>query len=116
MIVIFGLQLVDRSFGPTLPLYVEQMGMSHASVAIASGVLFSIMACTGALGHHFCGRLLRRFPMRVVIAGAAIIAALGSGLLGLSGNMWIMSAASTLFGFGIGAAMTAAYSAAGSVI
>jgi MFS transporter, DHA1 family, multidrug resistance protein len=116
MIVIFGLQFVDRSFGPILPLYVEQMGVSHERVAIASGALFSIMACTGALGHHFCGRLLKRFPMRAVIAGGATAAALGAGLLGLTGNMWIMSAASTIFGVGIGAAMTASYSAAGSVI
>ena len=116
MVVIFGLQFVDRSFGPVLPLFVEQSGRSHAEVAIVSGVLFSIMACTGALGHHFCGRLLKRFPMRVVIAGGAAVAAAGSALVGATGNLWAMSAASTLLGLGIGAAMTASYSAAGSVI
>jgi MFS family permease len=116
MVVIFGLQFVDRSFGPVLPLYVEQSGRSHAQVAIVSGVLFSIMACTGALGHHFCGRLLERFPMRVVIAGGAAMAAAGSALVGVTGTLWVMSAASTLLGLGIGAAMTASYSAAGSVI
>ena len=56
--MIFGLQFVDRSFGPVLPLYVEQVGVSHARVPLISGVLFSIMAFTGALGHHFCGKLL----------------------------------------------------------
>ncbi len=90
--------------------------MSHERVAVLSGVLFSIMACAGALGHHFCGRLLRRFPSRAVIAGGAAAAALGAGSVGLTGNMWIMSAAATIFGVGIGAAMTASYSAAGSVI
>jgi MFS family permease len=99
-----------------LPLYVEQAGRSHAQVAMVSGVLFSIMACTGALGHHFCGRLVKRFPMRVVIAGGAAVAAAGSAMVGVSGNVWVMSAASTLLGLGIGAAMTASYSAAGSVI
>jgi MFS family permease len=116
MIVIFGLQFVDRSFGPVLPLYVEQAGRSHAQVAMVSGVLFSIMACTGALGHHFCGRLVKRFPMRVVIAGGAAVAAAGSAMVGVSGNLVVMSVASTLLGLGIGAAMTASYSAAGSVI
>jgi MFS family permease len=116
MVVIFGLQFVDRSFGPVLPLYVEQAGRSHAQVAMVSGVLFSIMACTGALGHHFCGRLVKRFPMRVVIAGGAAVAAAGSAMFGVSGNVFVMSAASTLLGLGIGAAMTASYSAAGSVI
>jgi MFS family permease len=114
--VIFGLQFVDRSFGPVLPLWVEQMGVAHARVPIVSGVLFSIMALTGALGHHFCGKLLRRYTSRVVIGGGAAVAALGSGLFGVSGDFWIMSAASVLLGLGIGAAMTASFSAAGAVI
>ena len=114
--VIFGLQFVDRSFGPVLPLYVEQVGVPHDRVPIVAGILFSIMACTGALGHHFCGKLLKRFTSRVVIAGGAAVAALASGLFGLSGNLWVMAAASVLLGIGIGAAMTASYSAAGSVI
>jgi DHA1 family multidrug resistance protein-like MFS transporter len=114
--VIFGLQFVDRSFGPVLPLYVEQVGVSHARVPIVAGTLFSIMALTGALGHHFCGKLLRRYASRFVIAGGAAVAAVGAGLFGLSGQFWIMSAASVLLGLGIGAAMTASYSAAGAVI
>ena len=114
--VIFGLQFVDRSFGPVLPLYVEQIGVTSANVPIVSGALFSIMAFTGALGHHFCGKLLRRYSSRVVIAGGAAVAAAGAGLFGVSGGIWIMSAASVLLGLGIGAAMTASYSAAGAVI
>ncbi|MBI3401942.1 MAG: MFS transporter [Acidobacteria bacterium] len=115
MAVIFGLQFVDRSFGPVLPLYVEQIGVAHANVAVLSGVLFSIMAATGALGHHFCGKLLRRYPARLVIAGGGAAAAIGSGLLGV-GSFWVLTVASVILGLGIGAAMTAAYSAAGSVI
>jgi MFS family permease len=114
--VIFGLQFVDRSLGPVLPLWVEQEGVAHERVALVSGVLFSIMALTGALGHHFCGKLLRHYSSRIVIAGGAACSAAGSGLLGLSGSIWIMCAAAVLFGIGIGAAMTAAYSAAGAVI
>ena len=116
MAVIFALQFVDRSYGPVLPLYVEQVGVAHSRVAIVAGILFSIMAGTGAVGHHICGRLLRRFPSRVVIAGASATAAAGCALIGVTGNFWIMSVASAIVGVGIGAAMTAAYSAAGSVI
>ena len=116
MSVIFGLQFVDRSFGPVLPLYIAQAGVTTANVAIVSGVLFSIMAFTGALGHHFCGKLLRRYASRIVIAGGAAVAAAGAGLFGLTGNVWVMAAASVLLGLGIGAAMTASYSAAGAVI
>src|SRR5206468_10553727 len=116
LVVIFSLQFVDRSLGPVLPLYVAQVGVTGSRVAIVSGVLFSIMAATGALGHHICGRLLRRFSTRTVIAAGAAAAAIGGGLVGATGNVWLMSAASALFGIGIGAAMTASYSAAGRVI
>lgn len=116
MAVIFGLQFVDRSFGPILPLYVEQVGVPHARVPVVAGVLFSIMACAGALGHHVCGRLLQRFPTRIVIAGGAVVASVGSGLVGASGRVWLMCVASTMLGLGIGAAMTASYAVAGSVI
>ena len=116
MAVIFGLQFVDRSFGPVLPLYVEQTGTSRANVPLVSGLLFSVMACTGALGHHFCGRLMRRYATRLIIAGGSAVAAASCGLIGVSGNLALMTAASATFGLGIGAAMTASYSAAGAVI
>jgi MFS family permease len=114
--VIFGLQFVDRSFGPVLPLYVEQVGIAHGRVPLVSGALFSIMAFTGALGHHFCGKLLKRYATRFVIAGGAAAAAAGAGLFALSGSVWLMAFASAVFGLGVGAAMTASYSAAGAVI
>jgi DHA1 family multidrug resistance protein-like MFS transporter len=116
MAVIFAFQFVDRSYGPVLPLYIEHIGVAHDRVALVAGVLFSIMACTGALGHHFCGRLLRHYPMRAVIAAGAAAAAVGSAGLGFTANLWVMSAASIVLGVGIGAAMTAAYTAAGLVI
>jgi DHA1 family multidrug resistance protein-like MFS transporter len=116
MAVIFAFQFVDRSYGPILPLYIEGIGVSHTRVPLIAGTLFSIMACTGALGHHFCGKLLKRHPIRHVIAGGAAAAAVGSAALGATANLWIMSTASVVLGVGIGAAMTAAYTAAGSVI
>ena len=113
---IFGIQFVDRSFGPILPLYIEQLGLRPHNVPIVAGALFSITACAGALGHHFCGRLLRRVSPRAVIAVGSAVAALGSGLFAVTGNLWLIAAAATVFGVGIGASMTAAYTAAGSVM
>src|SRR5436305_1895885 len=85
MAVIFAFQFVDRSYGPVLPLYLERVGVGSGHLALVAGVLFSIMACTGALGHHFCGKLLRRYSLRAVIAAGAATAALGSGLFGATG-------------------------------
>ncbi|PYR54715.1 MAG: hypothetical protein DMF91_26120, partial [Acidobacteria bacterium] len=112
----FGIQFVDRSFGPILPLYIEHVGVTSSRVPLVAGALFSIMAGTGALGHHFCGRLLTRLSTRAVVAGGAAVAALGCALLGATGNLAAMMAASAVIGIGIGAAMTAAYTAAGAVI
>ncbi len=114
--VIFAIVFVDRSFGPVLPLYVAQVGVAAGRVPLVAGVLFSIMACTGALGHHFCGRLLKRLSARTIVAGGAGVAALGCALIGATGQLGLMAAASMLIGIGIGAAMTAAYTAAGFVI
>ena len=114
--VIFGIQFVDRSIGPILPLYLEQLGIARPPVAVASGILFSVTALTASVGHHFCGTLLTRLSARVVISAAAGLAGVGAALLGVGGGFWVMMAAMALFGYAIGTASTAAYTAAGSVI
>ena len=73
-------------------------------------------ALAASVGHHFCGRLLTRFSARVVISGATAGAGVGAALLGLGGSFWLLMAAMALFGYAIGTASTAAYTAAGSVI
>ena len=116
MAVIFAFQFVDRSYGPILPLFVEHVGIAHEHVALVSGILFSVLACSGALGHHLCGKLLRRYSVASIIAAGAALAGAGSALLGATGSVVAMSLASIVLGGGIGAAMTAAYTAAGHVI
>src|SRR4029079_16753371 len=68
--VSFGFQFVDRSFGPVLPLFVGELGTPPARVAFISGVLFSIAAGAGAIGHHYCARLLQRRTAAQLIAAA----------------------------------------------
>jgi DHA1 family multidrug resistance protein-like MFS transporter len=114
--VIFGIQFVDRSVGPILPLYLEQLGITRPPVPVAAGLLFSVTALAASLGHHFCGRLLKQFSARVVISLAAAGAGAGAALLGVGGGFGLMTAAIALFGYAIGTASTAAYTAAGSVI
>jgi MFS transporter, DHA1 family, multidrug resistance protein len=115
-LVIFAVQFVDRSFGPILPLYLEQLGVRHDRVPLAAGVVFSIAAFTGAAGHHLCGRLLARHSERTVMSTGAAAAAAGSVVMAIASNVWLMSAATAMFGVGIGVAMTSAYSAAARVI
>ena len=114
--VIFGLQFVDRSFGPVLPLYVEQVGVAHARVPLVAGMLFSIMACSRRARPSFLRQAAATVsdPPGHRRRGGRRRQRLGPGC-GESAS-GCMCVAAVLLGLGIGAAMTASYSAAGSVI
>jgi DHA1 family multidrug resistance protein-like MFS transporter len=116
MAVVFGLQFVDRSFGPVLPLFVAQVGTPVDRVPIVAGVLFSIAAGTGAIGHHICGRLLRRTTARRVIAVSAAVGSVGAFVYVLATGPWLLVFGTPVFGIAIGVATTAAYTAASSVM
>jgi MFS family permease len=116
MLVIFGLQLVDRSFGPVLPLYVGQLGYAREQVPVIAGVLFSTLAFSAALGNQLSARLLRRVSARALIAAAAVCAAAGLALFATARPVWALGVAMAIVGICIGTATTAAYTAAGSVI
>ncbi|MBI4888243.1 MAG: MFS transporter [Acidobacteria bacterium] len=114
--VIFGLQLVDRSFGPVLPLYLGQVGYSAADVPMVAGVLFSVLALTAAFGHHLSGRLLGKHTPRLVIVWAVLIGAVALGLFTLTRGIWLMGASMAVVGLCIGTSITTAFAAGGAVI
>ena len=114
--VVFGFTFVDRSLGPVLPLYIAELGVDLASVPLQSGILFSLSAGLGAVGNHACRVLLARAPAKAVIAGAAVAASLGTVLYVFAGGVGLLLIGTPLLGFSIGAASTAAYTAAGAVI
>jgi MFS transporter, DHA1 family, multidrug resistance protein len=116
MLVIFGLQLVDRSFGPVLLLYLNQIGYSSEQAALTVGVLFSVLAFSGAFGNQLAAVVLKRASARVVIAGGALFAAFALALFSLGEAPWLLIATIAVFGAAVGTAMTTAYTAAGSVI
>jgi MFS family permease len=115
-LVIFCFQFVDRSFGPVLPLYVGQLGTDAGRIPLISGLLFSIAAGTGALGHHYCAWMLKRRT-----AATLIIAAGGAGAISLVGYVaandvrWLFLA-TPFFGIALGLGTTAAYTTAAAVI
>jgi MFS family permease len=115
MFVIFGVQLVDRSFGPILPLHLDRIGYGANAIPIVAGVLFSVLAVAAALGHQLAASLLMRMSARAVIATAALSGAGALALFASGAALWLLASTMIVFGLAIGAAMTAAYSAAGSV-
>lgn len=114
--LILAVQTVERSFGPVLPLYARQLGSAGGRVELASGLLFSSAAITGALGHQLAATLLRRVPARLVLAVSLPVSAIALAGFSAGGPLWALMAAFGLFGLGAGTAMTAAFTAAGGVI
>jgi MFS family permease len=116
LVVIFGIQYVDRSLGPILPLYVAELGVPAGRAAVLAGILFSVVACSAAAGHHVCGRAIRRVPAKAIVIGGGAAASAAIAAFALASAPWTLALTIGLFGLAVGAAMTAAYAAAGSVI
>ncbi len=113
---IFGLYVVDRSFGPVLPLYLEELGLPAADVSVAAGVLFSTLAISGAAGNRIAAAGLARTSPRVLVASSVVIAAAALAVFAAVQSLWLLVAAMLVFGLGIGVATTTAFTAAGSVL
>jgi len=103
--VILGLQLVDRSFGPILPLYVERL-VPAARVPFVSGVLFSVAAFSVALGHRVAAPLLDRWTPRGLITASALATAAGLLLLILVPSTAAFAVALGIWGVAFGIGMT----------
>ncbi len=114
-VVILGLQLVDRSFGPILPLYVERL-VPAAQVPFVSGVLFSVAALFAALGHRVAAPLLDRHTPRGLITGASLATAAGLLLLILVPSIAAFAVALAVAGVAIGIGMTAAFTSGGALL
>ncbi|HXH06307.1 MAG TPA: MFS transporter, partial [Vicinamibacterales bacterium] len=114
--IVFGLQLVERSFGPVLPLYLAQLGAPASRVPLESGLLFSAGAAAAALGHHSAGILLPRYAARRLLGVAAGGGTVAVALCALAGPRWLLFIATPGLGVLTGLALTTAYAAAGRLM
>jgi MFS family permease len=116
MVVIFGLQVVDRSLGPILQLHVSELGHSPPDAAVVVGILFSVLAVCAACGNQLAAALLKRSTTRAVIAGSVLAAAGALALFALVESVWLMTITMAAFGLAIGTALTTTFTAAGTVV
>ena len=116
MLVVFGLQFIDRSFGPILTLYLDHAGVAATRVTFVAGLIFSVAAGCGAIGNWLAARLLGTQHARGILVGSALASAAASVLFAMEPPVWAMLLAAAVFGLGIGAAMTTAYAEAGKII
>jgi len=112
MATIFGLQLVDRSFGPVLPLYLLEIGVTEPRVPFLSGVLFTTTAIAAALGNQTSALLLRQQPVATLMPAMALAGAFAAAVFGAAPPMTLLIATAVVFGYGIGVATTSIYTAA----
>jgi MFS family permease len=114
--LVFGLQLIDRSFGPVLPLYLRQVGVEADRVAFMSGVLFTTTALSAAFGNMAAGPMLARWSVGPIVTTAAAIAGVSAVVFGFGSPPATLTAAAVSFGLGLGVATTAIYAAAGQAV
>ncbi|MGD9906371.1 MAG: MFS transporter [Vicinamibacterales bacterium] len=114
-VVILSLQLVDRSFGPILPLYVERL-VPAPQVPVVAGILFAVSALCAALGHWIAAPLVDRWAPPTLIAAAALATAGGLALIVWAPSIWSFAVALAAAGAAIGVGMTAAYASGGALL
>ena len=100
MLVIFSLQVVDRSFGPVLLLHVTELGYTARGASLLVGGLFSALALSGVAGFQLAAILLKRTTARAVIVTASLAAAASLATFALVESAWLLMVTIALFGSG----------------
>jgi DHA1 family multidrug resistance protein-like MFS transporter len=116
LFVIFGLQTVDRSFGPVLPLFVSQVGVDGARIPLVAGVLFSLGAISAAAGSQLAPRLLKKRTPKFVIVIGTITAAVALAAIVIAPSVGILAVSIVIAGVAMGSSTTAIYSVAGALL
>jgi MFS family permease len=116
LVVIFGLQTVDRSFGPVLPLFVQQVGVDPGRIAFVAGVLFSLGAISAAAGSQLGPRLLTRYSAKAVLVAGTLTAAIALTAIVVAPSLMILGGAIVIAGTAMGAGTTTIYAVAGGLL
>jgi len=112
MATVFCLQLVDRSFGPILPLYLREAGAGMAVIPFLAGLTFTTTAGAAAVGNQIAGWLLRRWQPSLLVPAASALAGIGAFVFGAGAPTGVLIVTAAVMGLGLGVATTAVYTAA----
>lgn len=116
MLILFSIQMTDRTYTPVVPLFLEQLGTPESRLTMLAGAVFSSAALGEAFSAWLSGRLASRVKIRKLLF---IRLALGMGFLT---PMALATTAAVFFfwrvalAFVAGGILTLAYAAAGDVI
>jgi MFS family permease len=76
LLILFFVNMADRTFGPVIPLFLEQLGTPTTRVVAVSGLVISVAAAGEAMSAWLAGKLASRFRLRRLIMGRLILSVL----------------------------------------
>ena len=112
MATVFGLQLVDRSLGPILPLYLSEIGFTAERVPFLAGILFTTTAAAAAIGNQASRFLLARASAGLLVPTMVAIAMVATIIFSVAGPWMGLLLVAAGFGFALGVATTSIYTEA----
>jgi MFS transporter, DHA1 family, multidrug resistance protein len=72
ILILFFVNMADRTFGPILPLFLEELGTPRNGLEMAAGILISAAAFGEALSAWLSGKLASRISLRHLITARLI--------------------------------------------
>jgi len=73
MMILFFVNMADRTFGPIIPLFLEELGTPRGRLEMVAGVLISVAAFGEAFSSWISGRLASRVSLRRLITGRLVL-------------------------------------------
>jgi MFS transporter, DHA1 family, multidrug resistance protein len=116
MLILFFVNLADRTFGPIIPLFLEQLGTPSTRLAAVAGTLISIAAFVEAFSAWLSGKLASRLTLRSLILWRltlSVLVLLPMAAVNTSRQFFLLRVALALLAGGI---LTLALTAASDII
>jgi MFS family permease len=73
LMILFFVNMADRTFGPIIPLFLEELGRPRAGLEMVAGILISAAAFGEAFSSWMSGRLASKISLRRLIIGRLIL-------------------------------------------
>lgn len=116
MLILFSIQMTDRTYAPILPLFLEELGTPAARAALAAGTLFSLAALGEAFSAWLSGRLASRIAVPRLLTMRLGLGVLVLGPLALAQSPAVFFTLRVLLALVAGGILTLAFTAAGDAI
>lgn len=109
MVAIFGINFIDRSFGPLLALYIDWLGAPKEAIATIAGLVISAGAVTATISANLAGRWGRPERIRRILLISLAAGALLCLPITLATEWWQLIILRPLLGLVAGGSLTLAY-------